>query len=197
MLSVADAAAEADVIMILLPDTEQAAVYEAEIAPHLQPGRRPLLRPRLQHPVRPDQPAGRRRRGDGRAEGPGPPGAAHLHRGRGRAVARRGGCRSLGQGPRPGPLLRPCHRCDPRRCARHHLRRGDRDRSLRRAGGALRWAHRAGAGRLRDAGGRGVPARVGLLRVPPRAQAHRRPHVRAGDRRACASRSPTPPSTAT
>src|SRR5271170_6262824 len=36
--SVADAAAEADVIMILLPDTEQAAVYEAEIAPHLQPG---------------------------------------------------------------------------------------------------------------------------------------------------------------
>ena len=37
MLSVADAAAEADVIMILLPDTEQAAVYEAEIAPHLAP----------------------------------------------------------------------------------------------------------------------------------------------------------------
>jgi ketol-acid reductoisomerase len=38
VLSVADASAEADVIMILLPDTEQAAVYEAEIAPHLQPG---------------------------------------------------------------------------------------------------------------------------------------------------------------
>jgi ketol-acid reductoisomerase len=36
--SVADAAAEADVIMILLPDTEQASVYEAEIAPHLRPG---------------------------------------------------------------------------------------------------------------------------------------------------------------
>jgi ketol-acid reductoisomerase len=36
--SVADAAAEADVIMILLPDTEQAAVYETEIAPHLQAG---------------------------------------------------------------------------------------------------------------------------------------------------------------
>jgi len=29
---------EADVIMILLPDTEQAAVYEAEIAPHLVAG---------------------------------------------------------------------------------------------------------------------------------------------------------------
>ncbi len=38
VLSVADAAAEADVIMILLPDTEQAAVYEAEIAPHLHDG---------------------------------------------------------------------------------------------------------------------------------------------------------------
>ena len=38
VLSVADAAAEADVIMILLPDTEQASVYEAEIAPHLEAG---------------------------------------------------------------------------------------------------------------------------------------------------------------
>src|SRR5271170_3419379 len=38
VLSVADSAAEADVIMILLPDTEQASVYQAEIAPHLNPG---------------------------------------------------------------------------------------------------------------------------------------------------------------
>ena len=38
VLSVADAAAEADVIMVLLPDTEQASVYEAEIAPHLTAG---------------------------------------------------------------------------------------------------------------------------------------------------------------
>ncbi len=38
VLSVADAAAEADVIMVLLPDTEQAAVYGAEIAPHLAAG---------------------------------------------------------------------------------------------------------------------------------------------------------------
>ncbi len=38
VLSVADAAAEADLIMVLLPDTEQAAVYEAEIAPHLNTG---------------------------------------------------------------------------------------------------------------------------------------------------------------
>jgi ketol-acid reductoisomerase len=36
--TVAEAASEADLIMILLPDTEQASVYEAEIAPHLTEG---------------------------------------------------------------------------------------------------------------------------------------------------------------
>ncbi len=38
VLSVADAAAEADVIMILLPDTEQAQIYRDEIAPNLNDG---------------------------------------------------------------------------------------------------------------------------------------------------------------
>ncbi len=38
VLSVAQAAAEADVIMILLPDTEHRDVYEADIAPNLNPG---------------------------------------------------------------------------------------------------------------------------------------------------------------
>jgi ketol-acid reductoisomerase len=37
--SVADAAAEADVVMILLPDTEQKRVYEADIAPHMTAGK--------------------------------------------------------------------------------------------------------------------------------------------------------------
>ncbi|MGI9602460.1 MAG: ketol-acid reductoisomerase [Acidimicrobiales bacterium] len=36
--SVGDAVAEADVIMILLPDTEQAGIYEADIAPNLRAG---------------------------------------------------------------------------------------------------------------------------------------------------------------
>ena len=36
--SLADAAAEADVIMILLPDTEQKAAYDEHIAPHLNEG---------------------------------------------------------------------------------------------------------------------------------------------------------------
>ncbi len=39
VLSTAEACAEADVIMILLPDTEQAAVYLTEIAPHLADGK--------------------------------------------------------------------------------------------------------------------------------------------------------------
>jgi ketol-acid reductoisomerase len=38
VLSVAEAAAEADLIMILLPDTEHGPVYDAEIAPNLKPG---------------------------------------------------------------------------------------------------------------------------------------------------------------
>lgn len=36
--TIAEASAEADLIMILLPDTEQAAVYEKDIAPHLKAG---------------------------------------------------------------------------------------------------------------------------------------------------------------
>ena len=82
VLSVADAAGEADVIMILLPDTEQAAVYEAEIAPHLNPGdavffahgfniRFGLIAPPAGVDVAMVAP-----------KGPGPPGPADLHRGR-------------------------------------------------------------------------------------------------------------------
>jgi ketol-acid reductoisomerase len=36
--TIADATAEADLVMVLLPDTEQKAVYEAEIEPHLADG---------------------------------------------------------------------------------------------------------------------------------------------------------------
>jgi ketol-acid reductoisomerase len=36
--SIAEASKEADLVMVLLPDTEQAAVYETDIGPHLGPG---------------------------------------------------------------------------------------------------------------------------------------------------------------
>jgi ketol-acid reductoisomerase len=38
VLTVPEAASEADVVVVLLPDTEQARVYESEIAPHLRDG---------------------------------------------------------------------------------------------------------------------------------------------------------------
>ncbi len=38
VLSPAEAATEADLIMMLVPDTEQARIYDADIAPNLQPG---------------------------------------------------------------------------------------------------------------------------------------------------------------
>ncbi|MGH9104181.1 MAG: ketol-acid reductoisomerase [Acidimicrobiales bacterium] len=38
VVGVGEAAAEADVIMLLLPDTEQGAVYQTDIAPHLEEG---------------------------------------------------------------------------------------------------------------------------------------------------------------
>src|SRR6478609_539331 len=36
--SIADATAEADIIMVLAPDTEQKAIYDADIAPNLNDG---------------------------------------------------------------------------------------------------------------------------------------------------------------
>ena len=57
--SLADAAAEADVIMILLPDTEQKAAYDEFVAPEPQRRGLPHVRPRVQHPLRPDRAARR------------------------------------------------------------------------------------------------------------------------------------------
>ena len=177
------AAAEADVIM--LPASRhraEAGVRGVDRA--APPGRgRGALRARLQHPLRAHQPARGRRRRDGRAEGPGPPRAAHLHRGRWRARADRGRARRDREGARPRARLCGCDRWHPRGCHRDDLRGGDRDRSLRRAGRAVWRAHVARAGGLRDAGRRRLPARDGVLRVPPRGEADRRPHVRRGHRR--------------
>ncbi len=39
VLGIADAAAEADIIMMLLPDTEQKRIYDLEVAPHLTAGK--------------------------------------------------------------------------------------------------------------------------------------------------------------
>ena len=73
-------------IMVLLPDTEQARVYEDDIEPNLDDARLARVRARLQHPLRPDPPPEGRRRVDDRAEGSRPPRAPHLRGGRRRAV---------------------------------------------------------------------------------------------------------------
>ena len=98
-----EAAAEADVIMILLPDTEQKRVYEADdrAAP---PGRRR----RRSSPTASTSASGASRPPegvdvvDGRTQGPRPPRAAHLHRGRRRARADRRRPGRDRQGARPG-----------------------------------------------------------------------------------------------
>ena len=86
----AEAAAEADVIMILTPDHVQRHVYAESIEPNLTAGQGAGLRPRLQHPLRLHQAAGRCRRDHDRAEGPRSPGPARVRRRQGRALPDRG-----------------------------------------------------------------------------------------------------------
>ena len=183
VLSIAEAAAEADVIMILLPDTEQKPIYEADIAPNLTAGDALVFAHgfnirfgRIAPPegvdvvmVAPKGPGHLVRRTY--AEGGGVPcliAVAQDATGKAQELA-------LSYADAIGGTRAGVHRDD--------LRRGDRDRPLRRAGRAVRRPHGARAGRVRDARRRRLPARDGLLRVPPRGEAHRRPHVRGGHRR--------------
>ena len=136
--TVAEAAAEADLVMILLPDTEQARGLRGRDRPPPRRRRRGLLRSRVQHPLRAHQPAAGRRRRHGRPEGPGPPRAPHLHRRRRGAVAHRRVADASGKAMELALVLRRRPRGHPRRRARDDLRGGDRDGPLRRAGRALR-----------------------------------------------------------
>ena len=69
--TVADAAAEADVIMVLAGDMEpEGDLREADRA-RAGPGQVPGLRPRVQHPLRPDRPRRAGGRVHGRAQGTG------------------------------------------------------------------------------------------------------------------------------
>ena len=93
-----------------------------------------------------------RRRVDDRAEGPRPPRAPHLRGGRRRAVrSSRSTHDATGKAKQTALAYAQGDRRHARRRARHHVRGGDRDRPLRRAGRALRRARRADPQRLRDA----------------------------------------------
>ena len=180
---VAEAVGEADIVMVLLPDTEQAAVYEAEIAPEPRATGDALFFAhgfnihfgQIVPPAGVDVV-------DGRPEGPGSPRAPHLHRGRRRAVAHRRapGRHRQGEGHRARPTRRASAAPAPA-CSRPPSRRRPRPTSSASRSCSAVGSPRS-SGRLRDAGRGRLPARVGVLRVPARAEAHRRPHVRGGHR---------------
>ena len=183
VLPIAEAAAAADVVMLLAPDTEQKAIYDEHVAANLAEGNALAFAHGFN--VR-----------YGRIAAPAgvdvimiaPKGPGHLVR---RTYTEGGGVPTLiaveqdatgpGQGARP--VVRRRHRRHARRRHRDDVPRGDRDRPVRRAGRALRRPHGARAGRLRDADRGGLRAGDGVLRVPPRGEADRRPDVRGGDRR--------------
>ena len=141
---VADAVKAADVIMILVPDTAQKAVYDEEIAPHLRAGQLLMFAHGFNIHF-------------GRIDPPGivdvgmiaPKGPGHLLR----SVYRAGGgvpalfaVHRDPSGTARGRVarLRPGDRLDPGGRPRDDVRRGDRDRPVRRAGRPVR-RHR-GAG---------------------------------------------------
>jgi ketol-acid reductoisomerase len=70
--------------------------------------------------------------------------------GRRRSAPDRRSCRQVRQGARPGAQLRGCQWRRQGRRDRDQLPRRDRDRPVRRAGGAVRRCGRADQGRLRD-----------------------------------------------
>ena len=87
VLDVADAASRGDVVMILLPDEKQAEVWENEIKDGIAPGNLLLFAHGFTiHFGQIDPPPGIDV-GDGRAQGPRPPGPAPVHRGPRRARA--------------------------------------------------------------------------------------------------------------
>jgi len=70
-LNATEATAQADLIVMTLPDEAQPYVYKNFIAQALKAGQDHGLHPRVQHPLRADRPAGRRGRDQDRPKGPG------------------------------------------------------------------------------------------------------------------------------
>ena len=181
---VAEAASRGDIVMMLVPDEQHRERLGGRDRRRHRRGQPAALRPRLLDPLRRGRAAAGRRRRARRAEGPGPPRPPPVHRG-----PRRPGPRSRSTRTRPATrqalalAYAQGHRLHARRRHRDDLQGRDRDRPVRRAGRPVRRRLRARAGRLRDARrGRLRPAH-GVLRVPARAQADRRPDVREGHRR--------------
>ena len=178
VMSADEAAAWADVVMVLVPDELQADLYQQQLAPNLKEGAAlafahgfnihfRLIEPRPDLDVFMIAP-----------KGPGHLVRAEYERGAGVpclvAIQQdaSGGALDLALsygaaigGGRAGII-------------ETSFREEMRDRSVRRAGGAVRRHVRADPGRLRHAGRGRLRARDGLFRVPARGQADRRPDLR-------------------
>ena len=170
-----DAAAWADVVMILTPDTAQACIYAEQIAPHLNAGKMLMFAHGFNIRFKTIQPPAEV---DVTLIAPKAPGH------RVREVFLEGG---------GTPALIAVEQDATGHAKEHALsyakalgltRAGviettfaeeTETDSVRRADGALRRRQRPGQGRLRDAGQGGLPAGDRLLRVHARAEAHRRP----------------------
>ena len=178
VLSIADACAEADVIMILVPDTEQKKTYDAQIAPHLSAGKCLLfahgfnIRFNLINPpadvdvamVAPKGPGHLVRRTY--VEGGGVPSLIAVHQdatGHAHEIAL---AYADGIGATRAGVLETTF-----------TEETETDLFGEQAV-SVRWRHGARTRRLRDARRGGISARERVLRVPARTQAHRRLHVR-------------------
>ena len=178
VMEVAEAAKWADVMMMLTPDELQADIYRDHLAANMKNGAAlmfahglnvhfNLIEPRADLDVLMIAP-----------KGPGHTVRAEYQRGAGVPLPDGDAPGCLGQRPRSRPVLCLGDRRRPRRHHRDHLPRRMRDRSVRRAVGAVRRPGRTDEGRLRDAGRGRLRAGDGLFRVPARGEADRRPDLR-------------------
>ena len=97
VMSPADGAKWADIVMVLTPDELQSDIYNADLAPQHEAGLGARLRARPQRPLQPDHAARRHRRVHDRAQGPRPHRALGVCARRRRALPRGGGAELLGQ----------------------------------------------------------------------------------------------------
>ena len=173
----ADAVRDADLVAVLTPDMVQKKLYDDVLAPNMKQGavllfahglnvHFDMIRPREDLDVVLVAPRARARWC-----------AAST---RSAVACPASGRSTRTRAARPPSTHWPMRR--PRRCTRQpdpdHLQGRDRDRPVRRAGGAVRRRLGAGAGRFRDPGGSGLPAGDRLLRSAARTEADRRPVLR-------------------
>ena len=178
----AEAARQADVVMVLTPDEIQGDLYREKLGPNMKPGAAlafahglnvhfNLLDPRSDIDVFMIAP-----------KGPGHTVRSEYQRGGGVPCLVAVAQDTLRQRARDSPVLRQRHRRRPRRHHRDHVQGRVRDRPVRRAGRAMRRPGGADQGRVRDAGGSRLRARDGVFRMPARGEADRGPDLRGRHR---------------